>query len=364
MSVQTAAPPFSGSYDPGDIQFLLKPVRLAFTDIGTKERLIQSGRRHYSEMLSAERPPDAAYLIQYRRALARHGERFGADIGRLAARLDVDTAGAAEVVLVSLVRAGAPVGVLLGRSLRRRGRRVAHYGVSVIRDRGVDRQALRYIADRHDVGSAVFVDGWTGKGAIARELRRDLAERPFGFEPRLAVVADPAGAADMAAGGEDYLIPSGLLNGVISGLVSRSVLNAEVVEPGDFHGCVRLDDLRGHDLSGSFIAAVDPLIPGDAAPAVWTASDREARRAGCDALLAALRETTGVADDNLIKPGLAESTRALLRRSAGALFVDQEAPLETRHLRRLARELGLPVHDLPPGSGFRAAAVIARVGAE
>ena len=30
-------------------------------------------------------------------------------------------------------------------------------------------RALRYLADRHNPADVVFVDGWTGKGAITRE---------------------------------------------------------------------------------------------------------------------------------------------------------------------------------------------------
>ena len=61
---------FSGSYDPDDVIFLLNPARIEPTDIAEKERLIQSGARHYSEMLSAEPLPDARYLRLYDMALA------------------------------------------------------------------------------------------------------------------------------------------------------------------------------------------------------------------------------------------------------------------------------------------------------
>ena len=45
---------FSGSYDASDVIFLLKPVTLEPTNVTLKEALIQSGARHYSEMLSPE----------------------------------------------------------------------------------------------------------------------------------------------------------------------------------------------------------------------------------------------------------------------------------------------------------------------
>ena len=48
---------FSGSYLPEDVTFLLKPVHLESTDLVEKEQLIQSGQRHYSEMITREKLP-------------------------------------------------------------------------------------------------------------------------------------------------------------------------------------------------------------------------------------------------------------------------------------------------------------------
>src|SRR3546814_1281186 len=104
--------------------------------------------------------------------------------------------------------------------------------ISIIRGRGIDDNALDYVASRHGTRNAVFVDGWTGKGAIRGELDASLATSTF--KPFLAVVADPAGRADLAATFDDYVIPSGLLNGIVSGLVSRSILNNDLVGPNDF----------------------------------------------------------------------------------------------------------------------------------
>jgi hypothetical protein len=46
-----------------------------------------------------------------------------------------------------------------------------------------------------------------------------------------------AAQADVAATYDDYAIPSGILNATVSGLTSRSILNA-AIGPEDFHGCV------------------------------------------------------------------------------------------------------------------------------
>lgn len=352
------APGFSGSYLPEDVTFLLKPVRLAPTAVAVKEALIQSGQRHYSEMISAEQPPGAAYLKLFHAALARNADRLATDVASLAAHLAARANGR-EVVIASLARAGTPIGVLLLRSLRAHGHAATHYSISIIRDRGIDRTALAHIATRHDPRDVVFVDGWTGKGAIAAELRRSLADRPLGFSPTLAVVADPAGQADIAAGTDDYLIASGLLGATVSGLVSRSILSAEAVAPGDFHACVSYPQLRGHDLSQHFIEAIAPrAIAASARPIGNHPTFRQELSRVSEQAVTTLMRRSGTADRNRIKPGIAEATRALLRRVPDRVFVRDRCDPDIAHLLLLARQAGIAVELLPPECNYRAAAVI------
>lgn len=352
--------PFSGSYDPDDVVFLMRPVALAPTDIAAKERLIQSGARHYSEMVPQESVPGQAYLALYRDALARNGARLARDI--------VDLAGALaerrpQVVIASLARAGTPIGALLRRALRRLGVTAHHYSISIIRDRGIDREALRRIAALHDPQDTVFIDGWTGKGAIAGELRASLADGATGFSPFLAVVADPAGQADLAATSEDYLIPSGILNAIVSGLVSRSILNDALVGPGDLHACVHHRHLAPHDLSRAFIDAVDALARDERPrPLARTGAGRREAARACEDLMARLMRDHDVADRNRIKPGIAEATRAVLRRLPERLLVRDRDDPDVRHLLLLAGERGLDVGRLPPECRYRAVTIIRTLG--
>lgn len=349
---------FSGSYDPRDVTFLLKPVSITATDVARKEALIQSGRRHYSEMIAPEHVPDAAYLELYYQALARNGKRLAADIASLAAHLAA-RAGTREIVLASLARAGTPIGVLLLRTLRAWGHPAKHYSLSIIRDRGIDRVALAHIAARHDPADLVFVDGWTGKGAIAGELRRSLADRPHGIAPTLAVVTDPAGQADIAAGGADYLIASGLLNGIVSGLVSRSILSAETVGPGDFHACVTYPQFAPHDLSREFVDTLAPLAAAASPrPIDGHGESRDDHSADCVAMLDNVAARAGVDDINRIKPGIAEATRAMLRRVPERLFLREPCDPDVAHLLHLAGRAGLPVELLQADCSFNAVAVI------
>lgn len=354
---------FSGSYDPEDVTFLLKQVELQPTPVAEKERAIQSGARHYSEMLSAESVPDARYMNLYHAALTANAARLKHDIARLAAAILARPETAAECVIVSLARAGTPIGVLLTRALRRLGVAAHHYSISIIRGRGIDEVALAYIARRHGTRSAVFVDGWTGKGAIRGELDRSLRGGDSGFAPYLAVVADPAGCADLAATTDDYAIPSGLLNGIVSGLVSRSVLNDEVVGPGDFHACVAMPERAAHDVSRQFIAAVEAAGPWHGAAPAWSPQLAAQARVGSHGVLAEIAADHRVTDRNRIKPGIAEATRAIMRRVPDQIFVADLAEPAIAHILHLAHELDVPVNERNLGS-YRAVTIIKDLGGD
>jgi hypothetical protein len=264
-------------------------------------------------------------------------------------------------VIVSLARAGTPIGVLLTRMLRHLGFNATHYSISIIRGRGVDLEALRHIAARHDPADAVFVDGWTGKGAITGELRRSLAARPWGFLPTLAVVADPAGQADIAATADDYLIASGLLGSIVSGLVSRSILSAETVGSGDFHACVTYPQHAPYDLSRGFVDQVFAAAREAMATSINHSPLRRAQlRQACDLMLREVMQRTGTADPNLVKPGIAEATRVFLRRVPARLFVRDRQDPDVEHLLLLAERANVQVDPLPPETSYRAVAVIGR----
>lgn len=350
---------FSGSYDASDVTFLLKPVTLEPTNVTIKEALIQSGAQHYSEMLSPEAPPTPEYLALYEAALVRNSVRLAGHIAALATTLDARNAAGQEIVLASLVRAGTPIAILIARALRRLGREVAHYGVSIIRDRGIDPVALDYILQRHNQNDVVFVDGWTGKGAIATELRASLAGK---MDPFLLVVADPAGQADLAATHDDYLIASGLLNSVVSGLVSRSILITGAVGTADFHACMRFDSLAPFDRSRAFINYIDALVePAD--PIADDTDARRAARADCNNMVSLIMTDAQTNSRNLIKPGIAEATRAMLRRVPDRLYIRDVNDPDVRHLLHLANAKGVAIQPLNHAGHFRAVAVIRSIKA-
>jgi hypothetical protein len=338
--------PITGSYAPEDCRFLLTPLPPRFVSIAEKERLIQREGRHYSEMISREAAPDAAYLELFRTLTMRYRERLADEILRLAAHIAATRR--APITLVSLARAGTPFGALLRRALADRlGVAAHHFSISIIRDRGIDTNALRYILDIAESGPAgiVFADAWTAKGVITRELKRAIADwnqrEAQSLDDRLYVLSDIGGCADVAATYDDYAIPSGILNATVSGLVSRSILNAEIA-PHQFHGCVIYEDLAPYDQTGWYLDQIMSAMP-KGPPGPLPEDRREERAAATATCLQRWRRDYRIEDLNLIKPGVAEATRVMLRRIPQRLILRDPNHADVVHLQLLAERKRVPV---------------------
>jgi hypothetical protein len=350
----------SGSYLPADVHFLLRPVEIGLTDVLEKERLIQTHQKHYSEMISQESAPSSTHMALYERAMSQNAVRMAADVQALALALDRQYRGS-TIALVSFVRAGLPLGVLLRRALIGLGREAHHYGVSIVRDRGIDSVALDSVIAEHGAHNIVFVDGWTGKGAIAGELKRSLAgDTRFPVEPRLVVLADPCGQAWLAASADDWIIPSGILGATISGLVSRSIWPAE----GGLHGCVVYEHLREHDVTRPFIERIERARSSvEASPALpWTPEQASSLQRGASAVVDRLATRFHVSNLNRVKPGIAEATRAVLRRVPDRVLVRDRADADVQLLIYLTDQAGIDVQEAGEALGpYRAVTIIRSV---
>jgi len=357
-------PLIDSSYAAGDVTFLLKPIDLAPTPVAEKEALIQSGRAHYSEMISEERRPDARYLQIFEAARVSAEPRIAREIMQVAMQIAARVkAGeiATPVTLCSLVRAGVPYGVLLLRGLLHLGVDCAHYGVSIIRDRGLDRNALAWILQDRPAAGVIFVDGWTGKGAIASELSTSWAEITGGAKAELAVLADPGGFATMAGSHEDWLIPSGILGANVSGLISRSILKDSVIGPKDFHGAIPARHLADIDVSSAFVDGIwahmrDLDVTELPRLAV---QDRAFLRARALDAVKLISQRFDVEMLNRIKPGIAEATRAVLRRRPRMVFLRDRTDPDLAALVHLCQTDRIDIDEDPEATGpYRAITLI------
>lgn len=334
---------FSGSYKPEDVTFLLKQLSSAnILSVDEKERAIANGA-HYSEMLSPEAAPKAAYIDLFNAQVQLTKRKMAGDILHLSREAAKVVNQALPVAIVSLARAGTPVGVLVGRTLRSAsfGLTATHYSVSIVRDRGLDLNALKYISERFDDQNILFFDGWTGKGVIGRELAQSVAQfneqHGTHISSRLHVVADIAGTAEVSATYEDYLIPSAILNATVSGLISRTVLNDQI-GPDDYHGCLFLKELAEHDYSQFFVDSIFTEIKEalQSTPALhqFERGDYDAQK--LHDTVAEYQQRFGLASVNLVKPGVGESTRVMLRRAPRLLVLRDTEDPHVQHLIALA----------------------------
>ena len=146
------------SYKDEDVTLLLKDITGLVKPQPTKERerLIQSGK-HYSEMLPIEYVPTQKYMEVYKEALKTYAEPTALAVGTLSDK--IMAAKGKDVVLVSLARAGTPIGILVKRYIKFKYRLdVLHYSISIIKGRGIDGNAMKYLLARHQPQQLLFVD--------------------------------------------------------------------------------------------------------------------------------------------------------------------------------------------------------------
>ncbi|MER7685340.1 phosphoribosyltransferase [Streptomyces sp. NPDC097610] len=348
-------PAFS-SYAPDEVGWLLQDLSDVTLEAPTEEReeAIQSGGAHYAESLPVEYQPSPQYQELFQTALGTSAARIAQAVGAVTELVLAERS--PHPVLVSLARAGTPVGVLMRRwAKHRHGLDLPHYAVSIVRGRGIDANALRWLAAHHDPADVVFVDGWTGKGAITRELTEAIrefesAEGITGFDPEIAVLADPGSCVRTYGTREDFLIPSACLNSTVSGLISRTVLRSDLVGEYDFHGAKFYRELAGSDVSVDFLDAVAAHFPdvADAACAQakeLLATDRTPTWEGW-AAVERISEEYEIHDVNLVKPGVGETTRVLLRRVPWKILARAGAGADLDHVRLLAQQRGVLVEEV------------------
>ncbi|WP_379544732.1 cysteine protease StiP domain-containing protein [Psychrobacter sp. R86515] len=356
----------SGSYLASDVTVLLDMVdkdAVADVPVSQKEALIQSGQRHYSDMLTLEQAPTAMHEQLYKQALEQGSTRTATDIAHLSHTLyhvfQQNVSDEHPLILVSLVRAGLPIGVLLQRALSDTDSSYhlpsVHYGISIIRDRGLDPVVLQMLLEAYPNSPIVFVDGWTGKGAIYQELARSLETFSDSTHVNFAnifhqgadvipllTLADPAGVAWLAASEEDWLIPSGLLNSTVSGLISRSLYT----EPSSgLHRSVFYDDLIEVDHSLAFIDHIDAVRRSLATTPARLPTYQQPRYQTA-ALIETLAADYHIVNRNRIKPTIAEATRAILRRDPERILLATAEHPDTILLRHLCAQRNITISVL------------------
>ncbi len=116
-----------------------------------------------------------------------------------------------KLIFVAILRAGVPIADWLCQMLP--GSITA--AISLFVGLGIDRIALGRLQSNFPERTIIFVDGWTGRGGVSREIAK-LNAGP------LAVLIDPWGWADFSGVQEDIFCPSACFTGVATLGFSRT----------------------------------------------------------------------------------------------------------------------------------------------
>lgn len=116
-----------------------------------------------------------------------------------------------KIIFVSILRAGVPITEWLCQMMPG----ALGAALSLFVGIGIDKVALAAVERDFPDRTIIFVDGWTGKGGVAREIEK-LNKGP------LAVLVDPWGWADFAGVREDIFCPSACFTGLATLGFSRT----------------------------------------------------------------------------------------------------------------------------------------------
>ena len=336
-----------GSFDPVEITYLLHDVGDTVPSLSTEDRESRMKQgAHYAEVLPIELPPSQRYLQAVDTVTQCNAEKVATYTRNLAAQI---ARGRREnPVLVSIARGGCPAGILVRRALTMNwGRDVPHYAISVIKGHGVDPAALFWLHQRYDAADLIFIDGWTGKGGIANEVRETGGS--------LYVLADPMGVADHRGSHDDVLVPSACLNALTHGMISRTVL---ATNRGQQFDGARAYPRSRDDRSARFLDAVTAYLEkpdgADSLPELSSANRRNERQAFIDVQASRYARN----DTSRIRAGVGEVMRVMLRRTPSAVLLrDVDSP-NNQPLLVLAEERSLDVTE-DRSSPWEAVAVLA-----
>lgn len=345
------------SYKDNDIKILLKDISGLIEPLPTelREKNIQTGT-HYCEMLPLEYQPSEKYMNAYRFALEKYAKSTADAIAKMAEKIFKKKG--KDLVIVSLARAGIPIGILTKRYIENKYKcNIFHYSVSIIRDRGIDHNAMKYILDKHSPEKIQFLDGWIGKGAIFYELYKELEKYPQ-IDRELAVVSDPANITKLCGTHEDILIPSACLNATVTGLISRTFLRSDIIGKDDFHGAVYYENMEKYDLSNEFLEAIEKNFDYE------LNEDMQEFELDGSNIVRQIAKEYNIDNINFIKIGIGETTRVLLRRIPWKVLISKkyEKAVELNHIRQLAKEKNVPIEvcNLDMGN-YKACGIIKRL---
>ena len=333
----------NSTYKKEDCIFLLKDLTniMPSTSLEKKEKMIEFGI-NYSEMITDEIPVSDEINQVFKKLLLE-------EKSEIAKYVAIVSQGIMELyetpILVSLARAGTPIGVLIKRYIKfKYNINVSHYSISIIREKGIDTNAIDYIVNKHHSNRLVFIDGWTGKGSITDELEKSISQynetNGTDILSDLVVLADPAKRSLLSGTKKDICIPNACLNSTVTGLVSRTIQNDTYIENDDFHGAKVYTYLKPYDFTNYFIDEIVKEFKINKQNITLSRDKKYVSK-----VLEHIMNEYQVTDKNKIKLSIGETSRAVIRRNPRLILVKNKHNPDLKFILEMATKKHIEVRE-------------------
>lgn len=331
-----------GTYTKDECEFLLKNVKDIIKDLSSEEReMLKSKGVPYYAMMPKEEPIKDIYNELFLELLSLSADDIAYQIGVMADSIYNEKG--EDTVIVSLVRAGTPFGVLIKDYIKYKYNvNVPHYSISIIRKKGIDENALIYILGKHPNANIQFVDSWTGKGSITRELEKSISKFNKSYDTniddRLAVLADPAKISRICGTRKDVIIPNCCLNSTVCGLISRSYCNEDDLNEYDFHGAIEYNYLKENDYSRLFLDKVRESFHKVKTNAIYCEIENYGEK-----IIKQIAKEFNIEDEDKIKLSIGEASRMLLRKEPELLLIKNIDNIDLKHIIKMANDKDIKI---------------------
>lgn len=335
------------SYNEDDVILLLNDVTDKIKPVTQEQRRILVEKGEYvRSIIIKEYEVSKEYTKIVNDNMDLYIENVAKTVGILAEKLY--TLKKNDLVLVDIARAGIPIGILLKRYLKMyHNVDIPHYSISLVQ--GLDPKAMEYIINKHGTKGIQFIDGWTGKGTVAKEIKRCVEKYYPDVDWGLGVLSDCINVAKYVGTREDIYIPHSPLNAAVTGLVSITVKNEKFDNPSGFHSAIYLKELEEDDQSAEYIERV-----------VKQFTKQENIEINNELLIddTEIDKISKLINTNKkeLNPGINEAARAVLRRDLKKLIVQDKNDKELAVLIKLASSKNIPVEEMPL-NGYKAVSV-------
>ena len=318
-----------------DVEFLLTDMtgKIEPITLEEKKKRVEQGEYDRS-ILTKEFPVTKEYLDICLEWTPIYAKQTAIAVGNLAEQLyKIKNK---NLVLVSILRAGTNVGILVKRYLKNKYKiNIPHYSMSLIKE--LDSNSMNYLLSKHRPEDIQFIDGWTGKGTVTKQLLAS-AKKYEGVDPSLAVLSDSINIAKYCGIREDIAIPQSPFNACITGLVSMPIHNNPFVGKENFDGAIYLEELEEMDVSQKYLDLVEKEF------------DYSCNANGYTDNIEKVEEITKIAKDynvNLsqLNPGINEAARAILRRKVAKLLVKNKNDFQVKEIIELAKLKNIEIEE-------------------